>query len=50
MLCRDEERMLVLDAVEMLSRHARVPLLCGLWCGVVGPFIFVVLFWLEEVE
>lgn len=41
--------MLVLEAVEMLSRHARVPLLCGLWCRVVA-FIFVGLFWLEEVE
>lgn len=49
MLCRDEGSMLVLDAVETLSHHARVPL-CGLWCGVVGPFIFVVLIWLKEVE
>lgn len=39
MLCRDEEHMLVLDAVEMLSYHGRVALLCGLG-RVVGPFIF----------
>lgn len=40
MLCRDEEYMLLLDIVEILSQHERVAVHCGLGCGVVGPFIF----------
>lgn len=49
MLCRDEEYMLLLDIVEILSQHERVALLCGLGCGVVGPLFLVVLLWLDYV-
>lgn len=42
MLCGgDEEYMLLLDIVEILSQQEeRVVLLCGIGCGVVGPFSF----------
>lgn len=53
MLCGgDEEYMLLLDIVEILSQQEeRVVLLCGIGCGVVGPFgfLFVVfaLVWID---
>lgn len=47
MLCRDEEYILLLDIVGILSQHGRVALLCGPGFGVVGPFIFVFLLWLK---
>lgn len=34
--------MLLPDTVEILSQHGRVAFPCGLWYGVVGPFIFLV--------
>lgn len=49
MLCRDEEHMLLLDTVENLSHHGRVALLCGLGCGVEGPFnLLLFCFWLKD--